>query len=263
MTERCARFEHFVSAPGAGFAETCAVMSSIALEGFRPAIAADDAERATFIRRTYGHLALAILAFIVLESWLLSLPIAEKFTEFAFNKFVWLGILAAYMGIAAVAENWAMSGGSKAAQYGGLGLYVAAEACLFVPLLTMARIVSPEIIPTAAILTGVLAGGLTLVCFATRANFSGLRSFLCISGFVALGLILSSAIFGFGLGLLFSAGMIIIAGAAILYSTSKVLHEFDTRQHVAASLALFAAIALLFWYIVRILIQIYLRAQSR
>ncbi len=233
------------------------------MEGFQPAAEADDVERAQFIRRTYAHLALAILAFVGLENWLLSLPIAETFTQYAMNRYVWLAILGVYMAVAAVAESWAKSGANVAAQYFGLGLYVAAEACLFVPLLTMARIISPDIIPTAAILTGVLTGGLTFVCFATRANFSGFRSFLCIAGFIALGLIFSSAVFDFGLGLWFSAGMILVAGAAILYNTSNVLNEFDTRQHVAASLALFAAVALLFWYIVRILIQIYFRAQNK
>lgn len=40
--------------------------------------------------------------------------------------------------------------------------------------------------------------------------------------------------------------------ASILYETSNVLHCFNTRQHVAASLTLFASIALLFWYILSI-----------
>jgi FtsH-binding integral membrane protein len=237
--------------------------SATTLTDFRPASEGTEVERAQFIRRTYGHLAGAILVFIALENWLLSLPFAEIFLQYALNRFVWMGILCVYMGVAYVAETWAKSGASKAAQYGGLGLYVVAEAVLFVPLLTMANVVSPQIIPTAAMLTGVLTGALTLVCFATRANFSGLRSFLCISGFVALGLIFCSCTYGFGLGLWFSAAMILIAGAAILYNTSNVIHEFDPRQHVAASLALFAAIALLFWYIVRILIQIYLRSQNK
>lgn len=237
--------------------------SATTVPGFQPAADAPDIERAQFIRRTYAHLAGAILVFIALESFLLGLPIAETFTQYAFNRVVWLGILCVYMGVAYVAENWAKSGASKAAQYFGLGLYVAAEAVLFVPLLTMANIVSPEIIPTAALLTGVLTGGLTLICFATRANFSGMRNFIFLSGFGAMGLIVCSCLFGFGLGLWFSVGMIVVAGAAILYNTSAVLNEFDTRQHVAAALALFAAIALLFWYIVRILIQIYFRAQNK
>ncbi|MCP4136586.1 MAG: permease, partial [bacterium] len=39
---------------------------------------------------------------------------------------------------------------------------------------------------------------------------------------------------------------------AILYTTSNIVHEYNTTQYVAASLSLFAAVALLFWYILRI-----------
>jgi FtsH-binding integral membrane protein len=46
--------------------------------------------------------------------------------------------------------------------------------------------------------------------------------------------------------------MVAFAGTAILYNTSNVLHRFNTNQHVAAALTLFASIALLFWYILRI-----------
>ena len=49
--------------------------------------------------------------------------------------------------------------------------------------------------------------------------------------------------------------MIVFAGGAILYSTSRVLHEYQTGQHVAASLELFAAVALLFWYVLRLLMS--------
>jgi FtsH-binding integral membrane protein len=46
--------------------------------------------------------------------------------------------------------------------------------------------------------------------------------------------------------------MVAFAGTAILYQTSNVLHRFRTDQHVAAALVLFASVALLFWYILRI-----------
>ena len=39
----------------------------------------------------------------------------------------------------------------------------------------------------------------------------------------------------------------------ILYDTSNVLHHYRTDQHVAASLALFASLATLFWYMIRLL----------
>jgi len=38
----------------------------------------------------------------------------------------------------------------------------------------------------------------------------------------------------------------------VLYYTSQVMLHYRTDQHVAAALALFAAVATLFWYILRI-----------
>ncbi len=47
-------------------------------------------------------------------------------------------------------------------------------------------------------------------------------------------------------------GMIAFAGAAILYDTSNVLHHYPEDRHVAAALELFASVALLFWYVLRL-----------
>jgi FtsH-binding integral membrane protein len=35
-----------------------------------------------------------------------------------------------------------------------------------------------------------------------------------------------------------------------------VLHHYRTNQHVAASLALFASVALLFWYVLQLLMSL-------
>jgi len=59
-------------------------------------------------------------------------------------------------------------------------------------------------------------------------------------------------IFGFQLGMFFSVAMVVLAGAAILYDTSNVLLRYPEDQHVAASLQLFASVALMFWYVLRI-----------
>ncbi len=74
-----------------------------------------------------------------------------------------------------------------------------------------------------------------------------------ISFFVALGIIAASILFGFNLGLIFSAFMVIVAAASILYNTSNLLNIYNPNQYVAAALSLFASVALLFWYILRIL----------
>jgi FtsH-binding integral membrane protein len=76
-----------------------------------------------------------------------------------------------------------------------------------------------------------------------------------IGGFVALGVIVASIIFGFTLGIIFSGIMVLFAGAAVLYHTSAVMNDYRTDQYVAASLALFASIALLFWWILRIVMS--------
>ena len=65
--------------------------------------------------------------------------------------------------------------------------------------------------------------------------------------------IAGAVLFGFTLGTLFSVVMIALAGASILYDTSNVLRHYPTDRHVAASLQLFASVALMFWYVLRLL----------
>ncbi len=77
-----------------------------------------------------------------------------------------------------------------------------------------------------------------------------------IGGFVALGVIVCSVIFGFNTGLLFSGFMVVLASGAILYDTSRIMRHYSTEQHVAASLELFASVALLFWYLLRIVMSL-------
>ena len=72
----------------------------------------------------------------------------------------------------------------------------------------------------------------------------------------SLSLIVCAVIFGFNLGLVFSAAMVLLASGAILYDTSRIMNHYSTDQHVAASLQLFASVALLFWYVLRILMSL-------
>jgi FtsH-binding integral membrane protein len=109
-----------------------------------------------------------------------------------------------------------------------------------------------ETIAKAGVVTLGLFLGLTSVVFLTGKDFSFLGPILAIGGFVALGFIVSGVIFGFNLGSIFAFAMVAFAGAAILFETSNMLHHYNPKQHVAASLGLFASVALLFWYILMI-----------
>ena len=46
-----------------------------------------------------------------------------------------------------------------------------------------------------------------------------------------------------------------VAAGYILYQTSEVLAHYDPRNHVAAALALFSSVALMFWYVIRIFMR--------
>lgn len=213
-------------------------------------------ERAAFIRRTYIHLATAILAFALLTTALLQLPGIENLVGLMIGgRWSWLIVLGLFMVVSSVADRWANSDTSQTMQYVGLFVYVVAQALIFVPLLYIAKNFYPDAIPTAGILTLACFGGLTLTVFLTRSDFSFLGTYLMVGGWLALGLIVASILFGFSLGLIFLWAMVALMCGYIVYQTSNVLHHYRTDQHVAASLALFASAATLFWYILQIVMS--------
>lgn len=125
---------------------------------------------------------------------------------------------------------------------------------MLLPILLVAvRYSTPDLLPTAGILTLGLFAGLTAVAFLSRTDFSFLRGALIIGGFVALGLIVVSILIGLNLGVWFAVALIAYAGAAILYQTSAIIRDYGTDQYVAAALGLFASVALLFWNILNLL----------
>jgi FtsH-binding integral membrane protein len=211
--------------------------------------------RARFIVRTYNHLFGAIVAFAALEFALFSTGAAEVLVR-AMLGTSWLVVLGAFMLVSWLASHFAYSASSGAAQYAGLAGYVVAEAIIFVPMLFIANRIAPGTIQSAGIVTMLGFGGLSAVAFFTRKDFSFLRGVMLYGGIIALVLIVAGAIFGFQLGTFFSVAMIGFAGAAILYDTSNVLHRFPEDRYVAAALQLFSSVALMFWYVLRLLMSL-------
>jgi len=212
--------------------------------------------RAQFILRTYGHLLGAILAFAAFEVFLftsgLALPIARAIGGLGMG---WLLVLGGFVVLGALFRSVAHSARSMAMQYAGLGAYVVLQGIIFVPLLVIADAVAPGAIKSAGVVTMLGVGGLTAVAFTTRKDFSFLGSIVRWGMVVALVAIVAAAIFGFTLGTFFSVAMVGLAGASVLYDTSNVLHHYDENSYVAASLELFASIAMMFWYVLRLFIS--------
>lgn len=223
---------------------------------------AGESERTAFIRRTYAHLAGAVALFIAIETLIFTVVPAETLAMVArsmFGGIGWLFILGGFMFISWIANSWAQNPGSQAKQYAGLILYIVAEAILFVPLLWVAQLVDPsgQVIPSAGLLTGIVFVGLTAMVFITKADFSWLGRYLWLAAMVGLGLIVCSMLFNINIfGLAMIGFFILLASGYILYDTSNVLHHYNTTQHVAAALALFASVALLFWYILQLMLSL-------
>lgn len=217
------------------------------------------ADRVSFIRRTYAHLAGAIFAFVGLEALIQQSSAAREMTaRMLAGRWAWIVVLLAFIAVSWIADYWARRSESVTMQYIGLSLYVVAEVVIFVPLIYIASNF-PQYkgaVPTAGLLTLLIFTGLTLTVFITKKDFSFLRGFLGIAVFAALGVIVAGLLFGFSLGLWFAVAMTVIASLYILFYTSAVLKYYRTDQHVAASLALFACVALLFWYILQIVMSL-------
>jgi FtsH-binding integral membrane protein len=215
-------------------------------------------ERASFITKTYLHLAGAVGAFIALSAVLLQIPgIGELVNTMIGGRASWLIVIALFMGVSWIAQKWANSATSMATQYLGLSLYVVAQSIVTLPLLYIAKNFGGEnVISVAGLITAMMFLAMTGVVFVTRKDFSFLRSMLMISGFAALGLIVASVVFGFSLGIVFVVAMIAFACGYILYDTSNVLHHYRIGQHVAAALALFCSAILLFWYVLQLVMSL-------
>jgi FtsH-binding integral membrane protein len=221
--------------------------------------AAPASERVRFIRRTYAHVAGAVLAFVGLSAALIASGVAEQLIRDVFlaNRMSWLLLMVLFIGGTFAAQYMAQGHKSVGVQYAGLALYVLLYTLLFVPILTIASnpkfgVGSPSLPLQAGLVTLMVFGGLTAAVFVSGKDFSFLGPILWVGSFVALGVIIAAVIFGFSLGLVFCGAMVALFAGFIIYDTSNIIHRYGTNEHVAASMALFGSAAMLFYYILRI-----------
>jgi uncharacterized protein len=226
-------------------------MNNMGYSQATPVIELDENSRGRFVARAYNHLFGAILAFVLLEVVLFKTGIAESIASVLLSG-SWLLVLGGFVVVSWMARYVAHRSASLTAQYAALAGYVVAQAIIFVPLLYVAEKYAPGAIGSAALVTFLGFVGLSLVAFFTRKDFSFLRGILCWGGIVALVLIVAGVIFGFELGTFFSVAMVGLAGAAILYDTSNILYHYPESRYVAAALELFASVALMLWYVLRL-----------
>ncbi len=227
-------------------------MTGRTLASAAPPIQPGASARGRYITRVYGHLFGAVVALVALEIALFRSGLAARISA-AFGQVSWALVLGAFLVIAWLASRMAWRLDSLAGQYAGLGVYIVAKGLIMVPLLYHADRLAPGVIEQAAQMTVAGFAGLTVVAFVSRRDFSFLRPFLIWGGFLALLMIAAAFLFGLRLGTWFNLGMVGLAGASILYDTSKIARRYRNKRHVAAALSLFASIGMMFWHLVRYL----------
>ena len=220
------------------------------LNHLAPVAHASVEDRSEFIWKCYAHVVGAIITFAAIEVYFFQSGIAERIAQPMLNN--WWLVLGAFIIAGWGASHVAHRVQSVGAQYAALAFFVFVEALIFAPMLWLAYLKAPGIIDSAAGVTLLGCGGLIAVAMITRKDFSFLRGLLMWGGILALIGIFGSFIFGYQMGTWFSLAMIGFAGAAVLYDTSNILHHYPRDKYVAASLALFASIALMFWYVLRL-----------
>ena len=210
-------------------------------------------DRTGFLVRVYAHLLGAVGLFVLLETWLFKTGRAYEMAR-ALLGVNWMLVLGGFMIAGWLARGLAYRATGLGVQYLGLALYVVANAIIFTPLLVVADYrAGGGVIGSAALLTALGFTGLTLIVLQTRRDFSWLRGLLRWGGLLALGAIAGAVFFHWELGAWFSLAMIGLAGAAILHDTQKIVDAWPDDRYVGAALELFASVALMFWYILRLL----------
>jgi len=240
-------------------------MNSYLVDGYHgeTAATAPVSARVAFIRRTYAHLAGAILAFVGLTATLIATGTAEEIIRDVFlgHSYAWPALMLTFIVGSIAAQYMSRATNSVGVKYAGLSIYVLLYTILFLPILTIASdpkfgIGSPKLPLQAGIVTMAVFLGLTIAVFASGKDFSFLGPILWVASLLVLAVALTSAfVGGFSIGLGFIALMVGLYAAWIIYDTSNMIHRHATDEHVAASMELFGSVAMLFYYVLMLFLQ--------
>lgn len=222
--------------------------------GYIPVGELSDRERAVFLSTVYRRLVLAVALFAGGQWLMFSSGFAYSWTSSVMSS-SWLLILGGFMVVSWLSNRVLWGATSPSGQWAGLGALVAANVLIFSPMLVVAEIYAPGAIADAAVYA--LVGFVTLSVVAVRSSrdFLWFRVWLQWAGLSALALIVVAVLFGLSLGDWFSVAMIGLASASILFETQSMLRQMPPGRETAVAASLFSSLALLFWYVLRLVMS--------
>ena len=123
------------------------------------------------------------------------------------------------------------------------------------PVLFMASVVAPDIVPAALMLTAIVFAGVTFAVMLTKVQFSAPRGLMTGMFFAIIGVIVLNMFLNIGFLGMIIAGAIGIFGVFILVNaTSQVLNNPEYNEPVAGALMLFAGLFNVFVAILHLLL---------
>ena len=217
----------------------------------------------SLIKTAYLNLAVAIGALLCIEYVLFQVGFANAYANFIRDfrdAGTWLPLLVAFVLVSRLARREIVRLGRKTArrsksrglQYAILFGFVLLKAVLLAPLLWHASQTTPDLIVSSAVITSVLALGLTFYVFTTKSDFSFLGGALRVGGILLLGSFILRLVFGLDFGWIFALIVAIYAMVRILYRSSRILQIYNDEQAVIAALDLFASVTMLFASVLRL-----------
>ncbi|MHC4956979.1 MAG: Bax inhibitor-1/YccA family protein [Planctomycetota bacterium] len=213
-------------------------------------------ERLGFIRKTYLHLGVELMAVAGVTALCLQIPAMQRLAIALISNFIiYIGV---FFGVSLISRKLMEGTKSIGVQYAGAALWVFFLGLLITPLamIAHAKFGNYSVLFEAFVMTACVFGGLTAYVFFTKKDFSFMRGALVVVSWTMVGFALISFLFGgFGGSPIWSMIWVVLLGGWVLYDTSNVLHHRRVDQHVAASVDLLVDFVYMFIHILSLLMN--------
>ena len=208
-----------------------------------------DEARSAAIKKTYALLSLSVVSAVVGGFIGSKSPTLIQFFS------TWIGWIVAMVALNAI-PHMAMACRNNPVM-GTLALIGdgLVAGLVLAPVLYMASVVAPDIVPAALVLTAIVFAGVTAAVMITKVQFSAPRGLMIGMFFAIIGVIVLNMFLNIGpFGMLISGAIGIFGVFILVNATSQVLNNPEYNEPVVGALMLFAGLFNVFVAIIHLLL---------
>ena len=208
-----------------------------------------DEARSAAIKKTYALLSLSVVSAVVGGFIGSKSPTLIQFFS------TWIGWIVAMVALNAI-PHMAMACRNNPVM-GTLALIGdgLVAGLVLAPVLYMASVVAPDIVPAALVLTAIVFAGVTAAVMITKVQFSAPRGLMIGMFFAIIGVIVLNMFLNIGpFGMLISGAIGIFGVFILVNATSQVLNNPEYDEPVVGALMLFAGLFNVFVAIIHLLL---------